>query len=277
VVPTGSKSQRPYIASMQLPFAIRDFGQALFRSIPVRVRSGINHNMKWSIVTPGRGYGSGSFGRDRIDALRAVVRPGDAFWDIGAHKGFMTLAAAQMVGATGRVVSIEPSNRNRWFLERHLSWNQVANVTVVPSALSGEEGEARFGGRGDSLAYELGTGDETVPVRTVEAVMRDFQVPAPAILKIDAEAQEGAILQGSGDAITSDAALLISVHGRPQHEVVTAWLRQRDFRILESWEMARCSADTEHPWTSDYDLLAVGPDREAGLERIGALPLFTRE
>lgn len=272
----GSKSQRPYIASMQLPFAIRDFGQALFRGIPLRVRSGINHNMKWSIVTSGRGYGSGSFGRNRIEALQAVTQPGDTFWDIGAHKGFMTLAAAKMVGSSGRVVSVEPSERNRRFLERHLSWNHVTNVTVIPSAMGGEEGEAFFGGRGDSLAYEIGTGDETVPIRTFGAVMRDFQVPAPSILKIDAEAQEGAILQGSGAAIPPDAALLISVHGRTLHEIVTHWLRQRGYRILESCEMARCSADPEHPWTSDYDLLALGPEREADLQRLATLPLFFR-
>lgn len=261
---------------MQLPFAIRNFGQALFRGIPLRVRSGINHNMKWSIVTYGRGYGSGSFGRDRIEALQAVIRPGDTFWDIGAHKGFMTLAAAKMVGSSGRVVSVEPSERNRWFLERHLSWNHVTNVTVIPSAMAGEEGEAPFGGRGDSLAYEIGTGNETVRIRTVDAVIRDFQVPAPSILKIDAEAQEGAILHGSGAAIPSDAALLISIHGRALYEIVTDWLRQRGYRILESWEMARCSADPEYPWTSDYDLLALGPDREADLQRLATLPLFFR-
>jgi FkbM family methyltransferase len=260
---------------MQLPFAIRDFGQALFRGIPLRVRSGINHNMKWSVVTYGRGYGSGSFGCHRIEALQAVVRPGDTLWDIGAHKGFMTLAAAKMVGSTGMVVSVEPSKRNRWFLERHLSWNHVTNVTLVPSAMAGEEGEAPFGGRGDSLAYKLGTGDETVPIRTFDAVMRDFRVPAPSILKIDAEGQEGAILHGSGATIPSDSALLISVHGRRLHAIVTDWLRHRSYRILESWEMARCSADPKYPWTSDYDLLAVGPDRQADVQRLSALRLFS--
>ena len=126
---------------MQLPFAIRDAGQRLFRRIPVRVGSGLNRGMKWSIVTNGRGYGSGAFGRRRLGALAAVVLPGDTVWDVGAHKGFMTLALAQLVGPTGRVVSIEPSERNRWFIERHLLWNDVRNVTVLPVALGSERGE----------------------------------------------------------------------------------------------------------------------------------------
>jgi len=260
---------------MQLPFAIRDVGQTLFRRIPVKVGAGINQGLKWSIVTSGRGYGSGSFGSDRIEALKAVVKPGDTFWDIGAHKGFMTLAAATMVGADGFVVSIEPSARNRWFLERHLSWNNVTNVRVVPTAISGEAGEARFGGHGDSLAYELGTGDEVVAVRTVPDVMRDFDVSAPSVIKIDAEAQEAEILAGAGAAIGSDVAMLISVHGRPLHEKVIEWLRSRDFRVFESWEMALCSADADRPWRSDYDLLAVGPTRTVDEKRIRALALFT--
>lgn len=259
---------------MQLPFAIRDLGHRLFGSIRVPVASGINQGMKWSIVTTGRGYGSGSFGVDRLEALAAVVRPGDCFWDVGAHKGFVTLAASRMVGPSGTVVSIEPSERNRWFLHRHLDWNDADNVVVVPVALSGHRGEAAFGGTGDSLAYELGKGDETVPVRTVAGVAAHEKVPHPDVLKIDAEGQEAAILEGGAGAIPSHAALLISVHGREMHSACTAILLERAFRLFESWEMAACSADPLQPWTSDYDLLAIGPDRAIDEGELRSLSLF---
>jgi FkbM family methyltransferase len=264
----------PYIALMQLPYAIRTAGQTLLKRVPIRVDSGINQGMRWSIVTSGRGYGSGSFGAHRIEALQAVVKPSDVFWDIGAHKGFMTLAAATMVGPTGTVISIEPSALNRWFLERHLSWNRIDNVQLVATAMSNERGEARFGGHGDSLAYELGTGDETVPVRTIPDVISDFGVPAPSVIKIDAESQEARILEGAHDAVGPEVALLISVHTRQLHGQVTAWLRERDFRIFESWEMALCSADQARPWASDYDVLAIGPQRDFDEKRVRALPLI---
>lgn len=259
---------------MQLPFTIRDLGQRLFRTLRVSVGSGINQGMKWSIVTTGRGYGSGAFGGDRIEALAAVTRPGDCFWDVGAHKGFMTLAATRMVGDSGTVVAVEPSERNRWFLEHHVKWNDIENVEIVPVALSGERGEARFGGTGDSLAYELGRGDETVPVRTLAGLVEDRGLPRPDVLKIDAEGQEAAILEASAGAIPSHAAILVSVHGRPMHEACTRILGHRGFRLLESWEMARCSADAHHAWTSDYDLMAVGPDRAVDLEALRRLKLF---
>ena len=71
---------------------------------------------------------------DRLAALQAVVRPGDCFWDIGAHKGFVTLAAASMVGPSGSVVSLEPSGRNLWFIRKHLSWNPAEHVRVLRGA-----------------------------------------------------------------------------------------------------------------------------------------------
>lgn len=156
-----------YIGHMQLPFAIRTLGQRLVGAIWLPIVGGVNRGLKWSIVSAGRGYGSGSFGRARIQALQAVVRPGDCVWDVGAHKGFMTLAAASMVGPTGMVVACEPSRRNRWFLLRHLRWNDVRNVTVASAALSDFDGTARFGGTGDSLAYTLRRGDEVTEVRTL--------------------------------------------------------------------------------------------------------------
>ena len=261
---------------MQLPFAIRDAGQRLFRRVPVRVGSGLNQGMKWSIVSTGRGYGSGSFGRDRLEALEAVVRPGDTAWDVGAHKGFMTLALAKLVGPSGQVVSFEPSARNRWFIERHLAWNGVSNVTLLPVAVGSERGEADFGGRGDSLAYHLGHGDETVPVRRIPDVVEEYGVPAPDVMKIDAEGQEAGMLRTAGDSLPDHAALLISVHGRDMHRECSDVLSERGFGLLESHEMALCSADPERAWTSDHDLLAVGPAREAELSALSALPLFSR-
>lgn len=260
---------------MQLPFAIRNLGQRLFRGISVPIASGVNQGMRWSIVSTGRGYGSGTFGSARLEALGAIVHAGERVWDIGAHKGFVTLAASRMVGPTGTVVAVEPSSRNRWFIERHLEWNDIANVEVVGAALSGERGRARFGGTGDSLAYTLGEGDEVVAVRTIPGIMEERRLPRPHVIKIDAEGQEAAILEGAGPALAEDAGLLISVHGRAMHEACTSQLGARGFRIFESWEMARCSADPEHPWTSDYDLVAVGPGRQVDEARLRSLELFS--
>jgi FkbM family methyltransferase len=259
---------------MQLPRPVRRLGQRAFGAVPVRIRSGRNRGRAWSLAALGRGYGSGSFARDRLEALALVTRAGDVFWDVGAHKGFMSLAAAQMVGPTGVVVAIEPASENRVFLERHLAWNRVANAVVIASASSDHEGEAAFGGGNSSVAFKLGHGPERVPVRTLSALAGELGLERPGVLKIDVEGEEAAVLRGADALLGGEAALLVSTHGRRLYEECRDILDARDFRIFDSWEIAERYPDPARPWSSDHDFLAVGPSREIDDAEIRGLRLM---
>jgi FkbM family methyltransferase len=230
--------------------------------------------LRWSVVALGRGYGSGSFGRDRLAALAAVTRPGDIFWDVGAHKGFVTLAAAGMVGAAGQVVAVEPSAMNLRFLRRHLEWNGARNVSVLPMALSDAPGEAAFGGAGSSIAFRLGEGPETVKVATLERLVSEGGLPRPNVLKIDVEGAEAAVLRGMGALLGGDQALLISTHGRGLYEQCRRLLGERGFRVHDSWQIAH-RIETGTPWSSDHDLLAIGPRRKVDDARLDELALLS--
>ena len=63
-------------------------------------------------------YVAGSFEPNEFAFLDGVVRPGMTFIDVGANEGYFTLFAARRVGRAGRVVSVEPSSRERRQLER---------------------------------------------------------------------------------------------------------------------------------------------------------------
>jgi FkbM family methyltransferase len=43
-----------------------------------------------------------------VDALAALLRPGDVFMDVGANIGFFSLIASRLVGEAGRVIAFEP-------------------------------------------------------------------------------------------------------------------------------------------------------------------------
>lgn len=259
---------------MQLPYRVRLWGQRTFGEVAVRIRSGRNRGLRWSLAALGRGYGSGRFGRDRIEALAAVVREGDAFWDIGAHKGFITLAASRMVGPSGLVVAIEPASANLRFLERHLVWNEVRNVRVVPAAASDRNGVGFVGGPGSSVAFRLGAGSDEVPVRTVELMAVELDLGRPTVLKIDVEGEEVAVLRGAKRLLGSDQAILVSTHTRELYEACRAMLIPLGFRIYDSWEIASHRKDGT-AWTSDHDMLAIGRDRPVDEARIRALALFS--
>jgi FkbM family methyltransferase len=246
---------------MQLSRSVRAAGQRVLGHLPVRILSGPNRGMLWSAAALGRGYGSGQFARDRLAALACVVRPGDTFWDVGAHKGFVTLAAARLVGPTGMVVAVEPAAVNRTFLHRHIRWNGLHDrVCIVASALSDAAGEAAFGGGGSSVAFRIGEGSERVRVTTIRDLVCEQDLRAPSVLKIDVEGEEAAVLRGAADILGGDQAVLVSAHSRDLYEECRKLLQERDFRIFDSWQASE-QRRAGSQWTSDHDLLAIGPQR----------------
>ncbi len=259
---------------MQLPYTIRTLGQRLFGQVRVRVRSGVNQGRRWSLVSTGRGYGSGTFGQDRLEVAQALLRPGDTVLDLGAHKGFMTLAASRLVGPEGTVVSVEPGTSNLWFLRRHVRWNRADNVRIVEAAVGETSGTVAFGGRGDSLAYQVGTGDEEVPLRSIPHILQEGDAQPPSLIKMDIEGQELAALKGAGEALTDQAALIISVHSRELYDGCAELLEARGFTLLPSWEIQRRLSGELPEWGGDDDLVAVGPRRSFDRPAVEALPLF---
>jgi FkbM family methyltransferase len=241
---------------------IRDGLRRVFRSCRVTIADGPNRGLRWSLATTGRGYGRGTFEAERLGVILAMLRPGDCVWDVGAHKGYVSLAAARRVGPTGRVYAFEPSEANLWFLRNHIRWNSVANVEVVAGALGDRDGIERFGGR-SSLAKKLGGGDEVVRVRRAETLLDSGACRAPQFLKIDVEGAEARVLRGASALLRRpDVAVLVATHAPALASECRAILEGHGLRIHESGSLRAANAGG---WEGrgDPDLLALGPARVA--------------
>ena len=57
--------------------------------------------------------------------FQSSVRTGDIVLDIGANIGYYTLLASKLVGPTGKVYAVEPSQINRLRLQHNLQLNNV--------------------------------------------------------------------------------------------------------------------------------------------------------
>lgn len=259
---------------LRLPYAVRRLASRVIDSIPVRIQGGPNAGMRWSLASSGRGYRRGSFEKKRVDTFTALLATGDVVWDIGAHKGYLSLAASRRVGNAGRVVSFEPSSGNRALLERHVAWNDARNVRVLPVAVSDRDGEALFGGPGSTITFRIGVGDETVPTRTIRTLIEQDGLPPPTVLKIDAEGAEADILRGAGEHLTPGMLVFISVHSRELYHACEAALTARGFRVFASVAAAERLRDPAASWGGDKELLAVGPARTLTDADVRALPLF---
>lgn len=258
---------------MRLPWGVRRVGTAVMGNVRMRIRGGPNRGMRWSAVSAGRGAVTGTFEAERVAAIAGLLQPGDTMWDIGAHKGYITLAAAQRVGPSGRVYSFEPAPPNLRFLERHIAWNHLDNVEIKPYAVSATDGTGRFGGRGSSVTFKLGQGKFDVEVRSIASLIKEG-LKSPTVIKIDVEGNESEVLRGAAGALRSDTLVFVAIHSFAQYIACKALLSESGFRVVPSRSVKRLLSHDPVVWEADPDILAIGPDRRMG-DSAAALAAFT--
>lgn len=165
-------------------------------------------------------YVAGSFEPNEFAFLDGVLRPGMTFIDVGANEGYFTLHAARRVGRGGRVVSVEPSSRERLQLERNVRRNRLRNVTIVPHALADAAGTARLqiaakvhGGHNTfgAFAYDdaVAVASEEVPLETLDALAGRLSVGRVDVIKIDVEGAELKVLKGGRHLLATSRPILL--------------------------------------------------------------------
>src|SRR5882724_7969413 len=70
-----------------------------------------------------------------------ILRPGDTFFDVGAHHGWVSLVASRKVGTAGRVVGFEPSPPSIEILEYHKKANNLSQLQIEPRPASASTSE----------------------------------------------------------------------------------------------------------------------------------------
>ena len=141
--------------------------------------------------------------------LQRLLRPGDTFLDVGANVGWFSMLAARWVGPHGRVISLEPSERECRRLREHVARNHLANVCVLRLAAGRDEGAAvlhvadeRHSGLNTlkpTFMYRDVAEAHTEPVRvtTLDRVVEQESVSVVHVIKIDVEGAEYDVLLGA--------------------------------------------------------------------------------
>ena len=145
--------------------------------------------------------------------LRAVLRPGMTFVDVGANIGYHTFLAASLVGPTGRVVAFDASSENCRMLLLSRLRNDASHVDIRPVALDRETGVALLGhhigtnaGLAENDATSIARGDRDVVV----ARRFDDEVDAPVhVVKVDVEGAELRVLEGATRTLERDRPVVV--------------------------------------------------------------------
>jgi FkbM family methyltransferase len=137
--------------------------------------------------------------------VRASLRHGDVFVDVGANIGYYSVMASRLVGASGRVFAVEASRRIFQRLARNIEINGCANITAINAAASDAKGELPIflsaeGNLGhsttvQSLASREGMMvEERVPANTLEQLVGTMNLRRARLIKIDVEGAERSVL-----------------------------------------------------------------------------------
>lgn len=147
--------------------------------------------------------------------LPDLLQPGDWALDIGANVGHYTRRMSERVGSRGRVIAFEPIPATFSLLAANARLFPHANVTLINAAASDQ---TRLAGmaipRFDSgLAnyYEAHVAPHSAPDLAVLTLAIDSLAldPRIALVKIDAEDHESAVLDGMSRLIERDHPVLI--------------------------------------------------------------------
>ncbi len=144
---------------------------------------------------------------DELDFLRAHTPAGGVFVDVGANVGTYAMALARHVGASGKVIAIEPHPVTHARLAFNRAASGFTQVTLVAAAAGPADGELMIetdaGNLGASrvVTAEGAGGAIRVPSRRLQRIVEDAAVGRIDALKIDVEGFEDRVLTGFfGDA-----------------------------------------------------------------------------
>jgi FkbM family methyltransferase len=156
----------------------------------LKLRCRVNDNYTEQMALERNGHTN----RIAIDVITRDLKSGDVFVDIGANCGLFVVFAARKVGPTGRVIAIEPLPAMLARLRFNIAANGFANVSVCPTAVGAQPGEATIHVSTKQYGHAslVGTGGEelTVPVTPLQAIVEGAGVTQIDALKIDIEGFE---------------------------------------------------------------------------------------
>jgi FkbM family methyltransferase len=146
---------------------------------------------------------SGHFYQDEIVAvLTHFVGLDHVVVDVGANIGFISLAAARLVGPAGHVYAFEPNGELVRRLKKSVARNRIGNVSVFSTALGDRRGKVRLIVGQHHGTNRISVGEEAPGQAPVSLQRADDLLPGrlpagvPVFVKIDVEGAELGVLKG---------------------------------------------------------------------------------
>lgn len=170
------------------------------------------------------------------------ISEGDVCIDIGANIGHHTIIMSQCVGINGKVFAYEPIPYIRKQMEESLALNNLTNVTIVPDALSNEDGLLHLhinkgNVAGSSFVNTYTEGTIPVQVHTLDS----YKYQRVDFIKIDVEGFEYNVLLGGKGLIEKHHPVVLFEYSPlyylkfdPSHiKKILTFFKERNYTLID--------------------------------------------
>ena len=169
-----------------------------------------------------------------------ALSPGELFVDVGSNIGSYSILAAGAAGA--EVVAVEPVPSTFEALKQNVRLNLLDDrVKCLNVGLGYDTGELRFSSGEDTTNHVLVDGEKkasvVVPVITLDAVCAER---LPAIIKVDVEGFEHAVVEGGRDVL-ADAAVKAVIMETNSSGQRYGWRDEDLIALMRDFGFATCS------------------------------------
>jgi FkbM family methyltransferase len=214
---------------------------------------GVNHLLRYAIKTSNGGVVQGAirdvpsdwiifreiFFYDDYKSMADIAPAPKVIYDIGANAGIAALYMRRLY-PRARIIGFEPSPAEQAIAE--VNYAAIGDAKLYPFAIGDKCEEKTFytsidHAGGQSFDPGVSFVNEAtliqVPVRRLDSLAKEEQLPVPDLIKIDIEGYEVRALKGMTETLAKAKHILLETHGADLHAEVLRILHDGGFEIIK--------------------------------------------